>query len=95
MRFRPVIAMGLAALAATVIASPAAAGASLHDDPASLGMAVAAGTITDPSGVAMPGAAVDLYAWPSDAVLNALKPGQPVPTKMLATTNNNSRCGTP
>jgi hypothetical protein len=53
-------------------------------------MAVAAGTVTSPSGAAMPGVAVDLYAWPTDAVLKAMKPGQAVPTTLLttATTNN-------
>jgi hypothetical protein len=46
---------------------------------------VAAGTVTGTSGTATPGTTVDLYAWPSDAVLNALKPGQLVPTTLLAT----------
>lgn len=55
------------------------------------GMAtVAGGTVTGIDGAAMPGTAVDLYAWPSDAVLKAMKPGQLVPTTLLttATTNN-------
>jgi len=40
------------------------------------GVAVAAGTVSGPGGAAMPGVAVDLYAWPSDAVLKAMKPGE-------------------
>jgi hypothetical protein len=38
----------------------------------------------------MPGVAVDLYAWPSDAVLNAMKPGEFVPTTLLATATTNN-----
>lgn len=41
----------------------------------------------------MPGVAVDLYAWPSDAVLKALKPGELVPTTLLATASTNSAGG--
>lgn len=48
--------------------------------------AVASGTVTSASGAAMPGTTVQLFAWPSDAVLKALKPGELVPTKLLATT---------
>jgi len=33
----------------------------------------------------MPGVAVDLYAWPSDAVLKAMRPGELVPATLLAT----------
>jgi len=33
----------------------------------------------------VPGVTVDLYAWPSDAVLSAMKPGGVVPTTLLAT----------
>ena len=51
----------------------------------SSGLAVATGTVTSASGKAMPGETVDLYAWPSDAVLNALKPGNLVPTTQLGT----------
>jgi hypothetical protein len=77
-------ALGLAALAATVLVSPAVAGAStgsLHAPP--VGVAVAAGRAT-------PGSAVDLYAWPSDAVLVAMKPGHLVPRKLLATATTNA-----
>lgn len=49
------------------------------------GAVVAAGTVTSPSGAAVPGVTVDLYAWPSDTVLSAMKPGGVVPTKLLAT----------
>lgn len=38
----------------------------------------------------MPGVTVDLYAWPSDAVLLALKPGHLVPTTLLATATTSS-----
>lgn len=38
----------------------------------------------------MAGQAVDLYAWPSDAVQKALKPGQLVPTTLLATATTSS-----
>ena len=79
MRARLAVALVLATLAATVIASPAVAGASTSSqDAAGAGVEVAAGTAT-------PGTAVDLYAWPSDAVLVAMKPGQLVPRKLLAT----------
>ncbi|HVB41748.1 MAG TPA: hypothetical protein VNF47_03440 [Streptosporangiaceae bacterium] len=56
----------------------------------SSGAAVAAGTVTGPGGAAMPGVAVDLYAWPSDAVLKAMKPGRLVPVRLLAATTTNS-----
>lgn len=57
--------------------------------PASSGMAVAGGIVTSATGTAMPGVTVDLYAWPSDAVQKALKPGQFVPTKLLTTAITN------
>lgn len=57
---------------------------------ASSGIAVAGGTITSASGAAMAGQTVDLYDWPSDAVQQALGPGQPVPTTLLATATTNS-----
>jgi hypothetical protein len=73
------------------LAFPLLAFGSLPARSASSGMVVAVGTVTSPSGAAMPGMAVDLYAWPSDAVLKAMKPGQAVPTTLLATaTTNNS-----
>src|SRR6185437_3432028 len=59
-------------------------------EPASSGMAVAAGTVTTASGAAMAGEVVDLYAWPSDAVQAALKPGHLVPTTLLATATTSS-----
>ena len=55
-------------------------------DASSSSVTVATGTITSPSGAAMPGVTVDLYAWPSDAVLSAIMPGQQVPTTLLTTT---------
>jgi hypothetical protein len=57
------------------------------------GAVVAAGTVTSSSGAALPGATVDLYAWPPDAVLNAMKPGEPVATTLLATATTNSAGG--
>jgi len=54
------------------------------------GMAVAGGVVTGVSGAAMPGAVIDLYAWPSDAVLKAMKVGQLVPTTLLASATTNS-----
>jgi hypothetical protein len=77
------VALGLAALAATVMASPAVAGASASAASTPSGIPVAAGTAT-------PGTAVDLYAWPSDAVLVAMKPGQLVLRKLLATATTNA-----
>ncbi len=47
--------------------------------------AVAGGTVTGAGGVAMAGVAVDLYAWPSDAVLQAMKPGALAQTTLLGT----------
>ncbi len=51
---------------------------------------VAGGTVTSASGATMPSVAVDLYAWPSDAVLKAMKPGALVPTTLLTTATTNS-----
>src|SRR5271169_4485040 len=47
---------------------------------------VATGTVVGATGHAMPGAVVDLYAWPPQQVLITLKPGQKVPERLLATT---------
>lgn len=52
--------------------------------------AVAGGRVTVASGAAMPGVAVSLYAWPSDRVLKAMKPGRRVATTLLATTTASS-----
>jgi hypothetical protein len=54
------------------------------------GTAVVGGRVINASGAAMPGVAVDLYAWPTDAVLRTLKPGHLVPTTMLATATTSS-----
>jgi hypothetical protein len=51
---------------------------------------VATGTVTGPRGAAVAGGTVDVYAWPSDAVLQAMKPGQTVPLTLLAKTNANA-----
>jgi hypothetical protein len=84
MRNRRVIALGLAALAASLMVVPVSADASSTSS-----VAVATGTVTGPTGAAASGAPVDLYAWPSDAVLKAMKPGQMVPTTLLATATTN------
>jgi hypothetical protein len=55
--------------------------------------AVAAGTVTAASGAAMPGLTVDLYAWPSDAVVSALRPGTMVPMTLLASTTTDAAGG--
>ena len=83
--FRRVLA---AAAAAILPALPGAA--SLPAAPASSGVTVATGTVASASGRALPGVAVDLYAWPSDRVLQALRPRQAVPTKLLASTITSS-----
>jgi hypothetical protein len=56
-------------LFAAALVFPLLAFGSLPASSASSEAAVAAGTVTSPSGTAMPGVVVDLYAWPSDAVL--------------------------
>lgn len=82
-----------AALAISLAVGPAqASSAAPQMSPGTVatgGMAVAGGTMLNASGVAMPGVAVNLYAWPSDAVLQALKPGALVPTTLLATVTTN------
>lgn len=50
---------------------------------ASSGVTVATGTITSASGTATPGVAVSLYAWPADATVHTMKPGQMVPDTLL------------
>jgi hypothetical protein len=76
-----------AVLAASLAAGPAQARPRPATDTApSAGMAaVASGTVTGASGAAMPGATVQLIAWPSSRALGALKIGEVVPTKLLAT----------
>lgn len=77
-----------ALLAVSVTVSPAHASSGTARMPA-----VATGTVTSFAGVALPGVTLDLYAWPSDAVQRAMKPGQLVPTTLLATATT-SRAGT-
>ena len=78
--FRRILAVSAAAILPALLFT-----ASAPSDAASSGVTVAAATITSPGGAAMPGAKVDLYTWPTDAVLSAMKPGQAVPTTLLAT----------
>lgn len=87
MFYRILAVCAAAILPALVIAAPAPAGAALS------GVTVATGTLTSPSGAAMPGAQVSLYAWPDDAVLSAMTDGQAVPEKLLATATTNSAGG--
>ncbi|HEY1617430.1 MAG TPA: hypothetical protein VGG25_07415 [Streptosporangiaceae bacterium] len=77
-------ATALAVLPALAAAAPA----SRVDS--STSVTVATGAIANSSGQAIAGVAVRLYAWPSDKVLQSLKPGQDVPTKLLATTTTGS-----
>ena len=85
-RLRNLAALPLATLLAVALTiSPAQA----RDTASPSGAAVASGVVTGSSGAAMAGVAVDLYAWPSDAALQALKIGQIVPTTLLATTVTN------
>ena len=78
--FRGICATGVALVLVALPMTASAAGG-----PVLSGVAVAAGTVTGPDGAAIGGATVDLYAWPSDAILRAMKPGQTVPTTLLAT----------
>ncbi len=84
-----VLAFGIL-LAISMTVSPAHAGARNSNFRTAAGMeSVAGGTVTSTSGAAAPGAVVDLYAWPSDAVLKAMEPGTMVPTTLLATATTN------
>jgi hypothetical protein len=80
------------ALAASLAVGPAYAGQipASGATPSSGMAAVADGTVTGDSGAAMPGVAVTLYAWPSNAAVTALKVGQTVPTTLLATATTSS-----
>ena len=80
---RKLVALSLLATLAGAGLSVAPAAASAQAGAS--GLAVAAGTVTSASGAAMPGEIVDLYAWPADSVLQALKVGQLVPATLLAT----------
>ncbi len=78
-------------LVLSLAASSAHAGASSNPGTATSAMAaVAGGAVTGADGAAMAGVAVDLYAWPSDAVLNAMKAGQFVRTTLLGTATTSS-----
>src|ERR1700729_1581995 len=80
---------GLLALSLTASSAHAGARASSPTAATSGTAAVAGGTVTSITGAAMGNQTVDLYAWPSDAVLKAMKPGQMVPTTLLATATTN------
>jgi hypothetical protein len=97
MRFRkssaPILAAGLALVLvpgpayATVLA-PATRHAQAPASKAKV--TVASGTATAANGSAVRNAIIDLYAWPSGKVLQALKPGQKVPRTLVATAIANS-----
>jgi hypothetical protein len=77
-----------AALAVSLAVVPAQAGSgpmSPGTITSSSGMVVATGTVTGAGSAPVAGAVVDLYAWPSDAVLRAMKIGAQVPTTLLVT----------
>jgi hypothetical protein len=84
---RVVIPLVSAAAVVAALALPSLAAASKPSGPV-----VADGTVTS-HGQAVPGAVVNLYAWPSDSVLQALKPGQKVPEKLLASATTASGGG--
>jgi hypothetical protein len=103
MRFRksnaPILVAALAlvlgtstAYAATAVPSisHASKGISHTQSTSQAKVIVASGTATTSSGSAVRGASVDLYAWPSAKVLQALKPGQDVPRTLVATATANS-----
>jgi hypothetical protein len=75
--------------AALPITAAKASSAFASSLPGSSDLAVADGTVSTANGEAMAGVTVNLYAWPSDAVQKALKPGQLVPTMLLATATTN------
>jgi len=74
-------ALALMALPLTTMAPPA---------DASTNITIATGNVTDSFGSALPGAEVDVYAWPDDTTLQNLAIGQAVPTTLLATTTADS-----
>jgi hypothetical protein len=79
----------IAAAAAAALAAGLTTGAASGPSSGS-GVAVATGLITAAAGRAVAGVTVSLHAWPSDKVLQKLKPGQAVPWKLLATTTTSS-----
>jgi hypothetical protein len=83
----------VASLTAGSAQAAAGTGNSLRPGTAAGMAAIAGGTVTGASGAAMPGVTIELYAWPSDRVLAAMKPGQPVPATLLAASTT-SRAGT-
>jgi hypothetical protein len=93
-RFMSLAALGSSLALAAWLAVPASAatkpGTAVHADPAASSAEVAAGSITSAAGTAMPGTAVSLYAWPTDATVHAMRVGQTLPTTLLATTTTSS-----
>lgn len=69
------------------VTQPASAAAAAT---ASSSMLTVAGTVDSASSHLAAGADVQLYAWPSDGVLQALRPGHSVPRKLLATATTGS-----
>jgi hypothetical protein len=85
------LGLSLAALGSSLaLAASLVLPASAATGTASSGQLVATGTVTGTGGRAVPGAKVSLYAWPSSAVLEQLRPGQAVPRSLIATTTADS-----
>jgi Flp pilus assembly protein CpaB len=99
-RFRkssaPILAAGLTLLLVVAsgyaaAATPATFHAERYAPAAPQGkVVVARGMATTSDGSAVPDAAVYLYAWPSDSVLQKLTSGQKVPRTLVATATANS-----
>lgn len=87
MRFRGLTSAAAALIMIFLLVDPAKATTEAAN------VLVANGTVTDSSGHALPGVTVDLYAWPSDHVLQGLKHGQQVPRTLIATTTTSTSGG--
>jgi hypothetical protein len=91
---RPYLAVLLAAMGSLPLAAGLALPSSAATNSGSgSGQLVATGTVRATGGQGMPGATVSLYAWPSDGVLQSLKPGQEIPMTLLATAKSDSSGG--
>lgn len=80
----------LAGLGSLVLTISLVLPASASTGAASSGQLIATGTLKGPGGQVMSDAAVSLYAWPSDHVLQGLKHGQRIPMTLLASTRTAS-----
>jgi hypothetical protein len=83
--------MSLAALGSSlVLAASLTEALTIGQAAAATSVTVATGTVHDASGALAKDAVVDLYAWPSDQVLQALKPGEEVPRTLIASAKTSS-----